>query len=77
MVLSVTYFCLLLGMSLKLNENGEYTNIVVKIERDVPETGCAVLLSNLKVTTFVDSGGYCSKTEESFERISLVQPGGS
>ena len=34
---------------MQLNENGEYTNIVIKVEEDVPEQSCARLLNNLKV----------------------------
>ena len=33
-----------------MNENGEYTNIVIKVEDDIPENSCASLLDNLKVT---------------------------
>lgn len=36
------------GLSMKLNENGEYTNIVIKIEDYVPEDACEELLNNLK-----------------------------
>ena len=32
-----------------MNENGEYTNIVVKVEDDIPENSCGSLLNNLKV----------------------------
>ena len=38
------------GWSLHLNENGEYTNIVIKVEDDIPENSCESLLNNLKVT---------------------------
>ena len=37
------------GLGMKLNGNGEYTNIVVTIGRDVPETGCDQLVSSLQV----------------------------
>ena len=32
-----------------MNENGEYTNIVIKLEDDLPENSCGSLLNNLKV----------------------------
>ena len=32
------------GLCMRLNENGEYINIVVTIGREVPETGCDQLL---------------------------------
>ena len=38
---------------MKLNENGEYTNIVVKIGREVQETSCDQLLTNIKVEIIV------------------------
>ena len=37
------------GLGIRLNENGEYRNIVVTIGRDVPETSCDQLLSSLEV----------------------------
>ena len=42
---------------MKLNGNGEYTNIVVKIGREVPESGCDQILSSLEVEIFILSGG--------------------
>ena len=42
---------------MKLNGNGEYTNIVVKIGREVPESGCDQLLSSLQVDIFILRGG--------------------
>ena len=36
-------------LGLQLTENGEYTNIVIKVEKDIPEQSCASLLNNLKV----------------------------
>ena len=40
------------GLGMKLNGNGEYTNIVVTIGREVPETSCDQLLSSLQVEIF-------------------------
>ena len=45
------------GLAMKLNGNGEYTNIVVTIGREVPESGCDQLLSSLEVYIFILSGG--------------------
>ena len=35
---------------MKLNENGEYSQITVKIDDDVPDDNCEELLDNLKVS---------------------------
>ena len=42
---------------MKLNKNGEYTNIVVTIGREVPETSCDQILTNIKVEIRILSGG--------------------
>ena len=34
---------------MKLNEDGEYTQITVKIDDDIPDDDCETLLDNLKV----------------------------
>ena len=41
------------GLSIDLNKNGEYTNIVLKVEDDIPEESCASLLNNLKVSNII------------------------
>ena len=35
---------------LKLNEDGEYSQITVKIDDDVPDDNCEELIENLKVS---------------------------
>ena len=46
---SCNLFLAFSGLGMKLNKNGEYTNIVVTIGRQVPETSCDQILSSLEV----------------------------
>ena len=40
-----------LGSCIKLDGNGKYTQITVRIEDDVPDDDCEELIDNLKVNT--------------------------
>ena len=49
--LHLTYFTICTaGWGLELQENGEYTGIVIQVEEEAPELSCRTLLHNLQVT---------------------------
>ena len=52
MLLTVlTILVMILSVScIKLNDDGEYTQITVKIDDDIPDDDCEELLDNLKVS---------------------------
>ena len=49
-IIYISHISQFAGWGLELQENGEYTGIVVQVEEEAPELSCRTLLHNLKVT---------------------------
>ena len=49
-IIYISHILQFAGWGLQLQENGEYTGIVIQVEEEAPEQSCRTLLHNLQVT---------------------------
>ena len=49
-IIYISHISQFTGWGLQLQENGEYTGIVIQVEEEAPEQSCRTLLHNLQVT---------------------------